>query len=55
MAEIFDWCFKGIAVWISVSILIVATGWYFGTTLRDYCPRWWRRNVVGRAPGKSRL
>ena len=34
------------AFWLSLSAVIMATSWYFATTVRHYCPEWWRRVVV---------
>jgi hypothetical protein len=33
-------------LWICLSVLILATGWYAASILRSYCPRWWHRVVV---------
>jgi hypothetical protein len=33
-------------VWVSASVVILATGWYVSTILKVYCPGWWRRVVV---------
>jgi len=41
-----DWLFKFIIIWLSLDIVIIATGWYFVYTIRPVFPDWWRRVIV---------
>lgn len=37
-------------IWFSISILIIATGWYLTVTIPRRWPDWWRRVVVDADP-----
>ena len=39
-----------IILWLSLDIIIVATGWYMVTTIKPRCPNWWRRTIVDDEP-----
>jgi|GEM_PF-6044156 len=41
-----EWLLKLVVIWLSIDILIIATGWYFVTTIKPLCPGWWKRVVV---------
>jgi hypothetical protein len=40
------WWLKFIAIWLSIDIVILATGWYAVNTLKKYFPRWWERVIA---------
>ena len=37
-------------IWFSLSIVVIATGWYASVTLPVYYPDWWRRVIVDVEP-----
>ena len=41
---------KIVVIWLSSSILIMATSWYAKGIIQLYWPDWWNREVVGCAP-----
>ena len=43
-----------VVIWLSLSVFVVATGWYVATLIKEYWPDWWRRVVVDTEPGVSR-
>ena len=50
-----DWLLKLIVIWLSIDILIIATGWYLVTTIKPLCPEWWKREVVDDEPESNRI
>lgn len=45
-----EWIFKLIVIWLSIDLLIIATGWYLVTTIRPCFPGWWRRHIADETP-----
>ncbi len=45
-----QWLVNFAVVWFCLSVLIIATGWYFGSIIRDNWPDWWHRVVMDRDP-----
>ena len=41
-----DWILEAVVIWIGISIVLIATIWYGGTTLSQLWPDWWRRTVI---------
>lgn len=39
-----------IILWLSLDIIIVATGWYMVATIKPRYPNWWRRTIVDDEP-----
>ena len=39
-----------IILWLSLDVIIVATGWYMVTTIKPRCPNWWRRTIADDDP-----
>jgi len=39
-----------IVIWLSIDILIIATGWYAVTTIKPYFPNWWKRTIADVEP-----
>ena len=44
------WLLDLMILWFSLSILIVATGWYAARVIPLFWPQWWRRVVVDTEP-----
>lgn len=42
-------------IWLSLSIVLLATCWYFGLTLSTLFPIWWKDNVVDYDPYYQQL
>jgi hypothetical protein len=40
------WWFQLIVVWLSIDVVIIATGWYAITTIKRYFPNWWERVIA---------
>lgn len=40
------WVLYFFVIWFSASVVILATGWYVSTVLKQFCPGWWQRVVV---------
>lgn len=47
---IMDWLLSFSVIWLSIDIIIFATGWYLVTTIKPRYPEWWRRVVVDEKP-----
>jgi len=41
---------KLILLWLSVDIIIIATGWYLVTVIEPCYPEWWRRYIIDEMP-----
>lgn len=41
-----DWLLDFSVVWLSIDIIIMATGWYLATTIKPRYPNWWKRVIV---------
>jgi hypothetical protein len=41
-----EWLLKFLVIWLSIDIIIIATVWYCNSTLKPFCPDWWRRVIV---------
>ncbi|MEM7031264.1 MAG: hypothetical protein AAF629_17000 [Chloroflexota bacterium] len=44
---------KFMVMWLSFDILVIATAWYFSTTLRILLPRWWKAHICDIDPFQS--
>ena len=44
------WLLDFVVVWLGMSILIIATGWYATVLIKPRYPIWWRRVVVDVEP-----
>ncbi len=40
-----SWWLQLIIIWLSIDIIIIATGWYM-LTLKQYFPDWWERVIA---------
>lgn len=45
-----SWLLQLIIIWLSIDILIIATGWYAVTTIKPYFPNWWKRTIADVEP-----
>lgn len=45
-----EWLLIFIVLWISISIITIATSWYFAETIRPFFPKWWKRYVADDEP-----
>ncbi len=45
-----DWIVKISVGWISISSVIVATGWYAANVCPRVCPNWWKRVIIDDMP-----
>ena len=45
-----SWLLQLIVIWLSIDILIIATGWYAVTTIKPYFPIWWKRTIADMEP-----
>lgn len=41
-----DWLLKGVIVWVSIDVLLIASIWYLSQTIMQLWPDWWREVVV---------
>ena len=44
------WVLYIMVVWVSVSVVILATCWYAGAVLKQFWPEWWQQVVVDTDP-----
>jgi hypothetical protein len=44
------WVLYVMVVWVSASVVIVATGWYAAAVLKQLWPEWWQQVVVDMDP-----
>jgi hypothetical protein len=44
------WFLQLIVIWLSIDILVIATGWYAVTTIKTYFPNWWKRTIADIEP-----
>jgi hypothetical protein len=44
------WFLQLIVIWLSIDILVIATGWYAVTTIKPYFPNWWKRTIADIEP-----
>lgn len=40
------WWGQFLIVWLSIDVVIVATGWYGVTTIKQISPCWWERAIA---------
>lgn len=45
-----NWLLEIITIWISLDIVLVATGWYAATTIKPIFPNWWKRVIADFEP-----
>ena len=45
-----EWLLSFSVIWLSIDIIVIATGWYLVSTIKPRCPEWWRRVVVDEEP-----
>jgi hypothetical protein len=45
-----SWLLQLIIIWLSIDILIIATGWYSITTIKPYFPNWWKCTIADFEP-----
>jgi uncharacterized protein involved in cysteine biosynthesis len=41
-----SWWLEFIVIWLSVDIVIIATGWFTVSTIKTFFPNWWERVVA---------
>lgn len=41
-----------VKIWMGISILAIATGWYAATIISAHWPDWWERHVAAPHPKK---
>lgn len=39
------WWLQLILIWLSIDLIIIATGWYI-VTLKQYFPNWWEQVIA---------
>ncbi|MCQ3972292.1 MAG: hypothetical protein DPW09_02460 [Anaerolineae bacterium] len=39
------WWVQLISIWLSIDLIIIATGWYI-VTLKQYFPQWWEQVIA---------
>lgn len=44
------WWLQLIIIWLSVDIVVMATGWYGVTTIKPKFPHWWKRVIADVEP-----
>ena len=44
------WWLQFLLIWLSVDIVVIATGWYSVTTLKPNFPNWWKRVIADMEP-----
>jgi hypothetical protein len=45
-----DWLFKLVVIWLSLDVLIIATGWYAVKAIKPLFPNWWKEVIADNAP-----
>jgi hypothetical protein len=45
-----EWIFRFMVLWVGVSLVVLATGWYISNVIPRLWPAWWRRVVVDIEP-----
>lgn len=45
-----SWLLQLTIIWLSIDILVIATGWYAMTTIKPYFPDWWKRTIADVEP-----
>ena len=48
------WWLQLIIIWLSIDIVIIATGWYM-VTLKQYFPDWWEQVIACEAESDFEL
>ncbi len=44
------WWLQLIIIWLSIDIVVIATGWYGVTTIKPKFPNWWKRVIADVEP-----
>ncbi len=44
------WLLEIAFIWLTISLLVLATGWYLSTLVPRLWPDWWRRVVIDLEP-----
>lgn len=39
------WWLQLIVIWLSIDLIVIATGWYIAT-LKQYFPQWWEQVIA---------
>jgi hypothetical protein len=47
---IMHWLLDVAILWFSLSVVVIATGWYAAVVIPVFWPEWWRRVVVDTEP-----
>lgn len=48
-----SWLWQLVLIWLSIDILIIATGWYAVSTIKPHFPDWWKRTIADIEPDTS--
>jgi hypothetical protein len=51
----FELLLKIILLWSLIDIVIIATAWYFSTTIKPYFPHWWQRVIADEVPNGEKF
>lgn len=44
------WLLKFLITWLSIDVVVIATGWYANNVVRVYFPNWWKRVICDDQP-----
>lgn len=44
-----NWWLEFIIIWLSIDIIIIATGWFTVGTIKTFFPNWWERVIASEA------
>ncbi len=47
------WLLKFLITWLSIDVVVIATGWYINTVARVYFPNWWKQVICDDLPATS--
>jgi hypothetical protein len=45
-----EWLLMFAIIWLCLSVIIIATGWYMAESLQSFFPNWWKRVIADDEP-----
>jgi hypothetical protein len=49
------WLLKLGFIWLSIDVVVLATGWYLVKTIRPYFPHWWQQVIADDWPSDEEV
>ncbi len=48
-----NWLLNFLITWLSIDVVLIATGWYANKVVRAYFPNWWKQVIWDDPPDTS--